>query len=77
MAWWYLVVYIVALIIAVATMPKPETQPPPGMGEVKSPTAEEGLEIPVLFGTRVFYGANVVWYGDVKAVAIVKSGGKK
>lgn len=77
MAWWYLVVYIVALVIAVASMPKPESQPPPGLGDVKAPIAEEGVEIPVLFGTRRLDGPNVVWYGDVKAVAIMKGGGKK
>ena len=77
MVWWYVAVFIVALVVSYVTTPKPESQPPPGLGDVKSPVAEEGIEIPVLFGTRRLDGPNVVWYGDVKGVAIMKEGGKK
>lgn len=58
-------------------MPKPQSQPPAGLGDIKAPTAEEGREIPVLFGTRDLRAPNVVWYGDLKTVAIKKKGGKK
>lgn len=74
--WWYIAVFIVALVVAYATMPKPDTNQAQ-LGEVESPTADEGGSIPVLFGTRVFKQQNVVWYGDVKSVAIKKKGGKK
>lgn len=77
MAWVYAVVFIVALVVSYAMMPKPESQPPAGLGDIKAPTAEEGREIPVLFGTRDIDSANVVWYGDFKAKAIKKKGGKK
>ena len=56
-------------------MPKPENNTK--VGTVEAPTAEEGRDIPVLFGTREVKSANVVWYGDVRAVAIKKKGGKK
>lgn len=75
--WWYIAVFVVALVVAYATMPKPQSQPPEGLGDIKAPTAEEGREIPVLFGTRDLEGPNVVWYGDFRAVAIRKKGGKK
>jgi hypothetical protein len=75
--WWFIAVFVVALVVAYATMPKPQSQPPAGLGAVKAPTAEEGREIPVLFGTRDLEGPNVVWYGDFRAVAIRKKGGKK
>ena len=75
--WWYIAVFIVALVVAYAMAPKPQSQPPAGLGDIVAPTAEEGLEIPVLFGTRDLKGANVVWYGDIKTVAIRKKGGKK
>jgi len=75
--WWYIAVFVVALVVAYATMPKPQSQPPAGLGDIKAPTAEEGREIPVLFGTRDLEGPNVVWYGDFRAVAIRKKGGKK
>lgn len=77
--WWFIAVFVVALVVSYATMPKPQSQsqPPAGLGDIKAPTAEEGREIPVLFGTRDLEGPNVVWYGDFRAVAIRKKGGKK
>lgn len=77
MVWWYIVVFIVALVAAYAMMPKPQSQPPAGLNDIKAPTAEEGREIGVLFGTRDVEGPNVVWYGDLKVVPIRKKGGKK
>lgn len=75
--WWYIAVFAAALVVAYAYAPKPQNQPPAGLGDFKVPTAEEGREIPVLFGTRLIEGPNVVWYGDLKTVAIRKQGGKK
>lgn len=75
--WWYIAVFIVALVVSYSMMPKPQSQPPAGLGDINVPTAEEGREIPVLFGTRVLYGPNVVWYGDLRTEAIRKKGGKK
>lgn len=75
--WWYIAVFIVSLVVSHAMMPKPQSQPPAGLGDIKAPTAEEGREIPVLFGTRVVEGPNVVWYGDLRTEAIRKKGGKK
>lgn len=77
MAWEYLIYFVVSLVISYALSPKPQSAPPPGLGDVKAPTAEEGREIPVLFGTRDITGPNVVWYGDVQAIPIRKKGGKK
>lgn len=75
--WWYLAVFVVALVAAYALGPKPQSQPPAGLGDIQAPTAEEGREIPVLFGTRDLRGPNVVWYGHLRTVAIRKKGGKK
>jgi len=74
--WWYLAVFVAALVLSYALIPKPQI-PPPAIGEIKAPTAEEGREIPVLFGTREINSLNVVWYGDVRIVALKSSGGKK
>lgn len=41
------------------------------------PTAEEGREIPVIFGEVLITGANCVWYGDLYAQPIKTKGGKK
>jgi len=75
--WWYIAVFVVALVAAYAFAPKPQSQPPAGLNDVKAPTAEEGREIGVLFGTRDIKGPNVVWYGHFRAVAVKKKGGKK
>ena len=75
--WWYIAVFVVALVVAYAMAPKPQSQPPAGLGDIQAPTAEEGREIPVLFGTRRLKGPNVVWYGDLRTEAIRKKGGKK
>lgn len=75
--WWYLAAFVVSFVIAFALIPKPQSAPPPGIGEIKAPTAKEGGNIPVLFGTRWMKGPNVVWTGHKRAVAIKKKGGKK
>lgn len=75
--WWYIAVFIVALVVAYAAAPKPQSQPPAGLGDINAPTAEDGREIPVLFGTRVLKGPNVVWFGHLRTVAVKKKGGKK
>lgn len=77
MAWIYAIVWVVSLVAVYAMAPKPQTQPPAALGDVKVPTADVGREIPVLFGTRVITGPNIVWYGDLQTVAIRKKGGKK
>lgn len=69
---WIVGVFVAALVISYAFMPRPQPTKPPGIGEVTAPTAEVGREIPVLFGTRDINGPNVVWYGDVITSAIQK-----
>jgi hypothetical protein len=76
--WWMVLVWIGAMAISYAMMPKPKsTMKPAGINDFNVPTAEDGREIPVLFGTRDVNGPNVVWYGDLKTKAIKKKGGKK
>jgi len=77
MVWWYIAVFVVALVVGYSMTPQPQSAKPAGLGEFKVPTAEEGREIPVLFGTRDIDGPNVVWFGDLRTVAIKKKGGKK
>lgn len=74
---WQFIVFAVALVIGFAMIPKPQIQPPASLTDVQAPTAEEGREIAVLFGTREIRGPNVVWYGDLRTEAIRKKGGKK
>jgi hypothetical protein len=74
---WTVVLWVVTTVIAIALMPKPEKPKRAGLGDFDVPTAEEGREIPVLFGTRDITGPNVVWYGDLRSTAVKSKGGKK
>lgn len=77
MAWIYVAVFVVALVIGFTMVPKAQSVPPAGLGDFTVPTAEDGREIPVVFGTKDIQGPNVVWYGDFMAVPVQKKGGKK
>lgn len=70
-------VYGVLLLLTYVLSPKPKSMPPAKISDSDIPVAQEGIEIPVLFGTRDLAGANVVWYGDIGTQAIRKKGGKK
>ena len=74
---WFFIAFAVLLVATYALAPKPPNAPPPGIDTVKAPTAEEGREIPILFGTRRIRSANVVWYGDFTTDKIKSKGGKK
>lgn len=73
----YVVVFVISAVVSIMLAPRPESQKPAGLDEFQVPTAEAGREIPVLFGTRMIKGPNVVWYGHLRTVAIVRKGGKK
>jgi hypothetical protein len=77
MGWFLIGVFVLSLVVSYAFAPKPQSAPPPGIGEIQTPTAEEGREIPVVFGTVEIEGCNVLWSGDFKIVPIKKKGGKK
>lgn len=73
--WVQIVLWVISIVVSAATAPKPKAPTP---GEVSGVvTAAAGQPIPVLFGTRLIQAPNVVWWGDVKTVAIQEKGGKK
>lgn len=51
--------------------PKIEDARPNGLGDFKFPTATEGRVVPLVWGTVVCEGPNVVWYGDFVQEPIV------
>ena len=75
--WFLAAIFVASFAIGLALTPKVQGAKPAGFSDISAPVAEDGLEIPVLFGTRDFNGPNVVWYGDLKTVAIKSKGGKK
>jgi hypothetical protein len=74
--WAMIAIWVVTTVLSYVLRPKPESNKPPGVGTFDVPTAEEGREIPVLFGTRDIESQNILWYGDIKAKAIKSSSGK-
>ena len=77
MAWQFIVGAAIALVASFALRPKPQSQPPAALEDLTVPSAEDGREIPVVFGCRKIKAPNVVWYGDLRTTAIKAKGGKK
>lgn len=73
----YIVAIVVSALISIALQPKPPAPKPAALEDFEAPTAEEGRPIPVVFGSVLIRGANVVWYGDLAADPIKKKSGKK
>lgn len=73
MFWVMLFLYIATTILSglLAKAPKIKAS---SLGELQAPTAEEGRNLPVIFGTCLMKAPNVVWYGDYKVAAIKKRG---
>ncbi|BAO82907.1 hypothetical protein SMCB_0679 [Serpentinimonas maccroryi] len=74
---WYLVVIVVAALVSVALAPRPPQPKPASLSDIDAPTAEEGRPIPVVFGSVLIRGSNVVWFGDLEAEPIKRRGGGK
>jgi hypothetical protein len=75
--WWYIAVFVAALVVGSFLRPKQQSARSAGLDEFNVPTAEVGRNIPVLFGTKKIKSPNIVWYGDLRTVAVKKKGGKK
>lgn len=77
----YVAYAVIALAVAATILikpSKPDKPSPATLSDFSIPTAEENRAIPVIFGTRMISGANVVWYGDLHTEEIKSdSGGKK
>lgn len=70
-----LTMMIIASILSMVLTPVP---PPPraaSLSDFKVPTAEAGRPVPVIFGTVMMKGPNVVWYGNLFTDPIPFSGG--
>lgn len=68
---------VASFFLTMLMQPKPMSLKPATLDDFSAPTAEDGREIGVLFGTRDIAGPNCVWYGHLKTKAIKKKGGKK
>lgn len=72
-----LLVMLISSLISAALAPKPPRPKPASLSDFDVPVAEEGRPIPVLFGTVLIRGSNVLWYGDLGTSRIRTKSGKK
>lgn len=68
---------LTALSYALSPRPKTERPQAAGLDEFDIPTAEEGRPIPVVFGTVLLTGPNVVWAGDLRVEPVEEQASKK
>ena len=69
--WQLVVLWVITTALSYYLQRKAATnQDGPKPGSIKAPTAEAGREIPVLFGTKEMEGPMIVWYGDLKTIAM-------
>lgn len=73
----YIAVLLVSALIATALAPKPPAPKPAALQDFDVPVAEQGRPVPVVFGSVLVTGANVLWYGDLRSTPIKTKGGKK
>ena len=73
----YIAVLLISAVVAYALAPKPPKPKPASLADFDIPTAEQGRPIPVIFGTVLVTGPNVIWYGDLGTEPIKAKSGKK
>lgn len=62
---WNIILGIASYALQLILAPKPQNAKAAALEDFDAPVAEEGLEIPDVFGTEVLRSPNVVWYGDL------------
>ena len=72
-----LILLIVSYYVSAALAPKPPKPKPAALEDFDIPVAEQGRPVPVVFGTMLITGPNVLWYGDLRTTPIKSKGGKK
>lgn len=77
--WWA----VAALVISVAasyvmsSQVASSTRSPSTLEDFDVPTAEDGKQMPVIFGTVTLKSSNIVWYGDLDYKEVKESSGGK
>jgi len=69
-----LAVYVAVFALQEFLRPKPkvENARPASLGDFNFPTADENRKVPVIWGTEIIEGPNVIWYDDLVQQAIVE-----
>jgi hypothetical protein len=76
MFWLVILLFVGTTVLSALLQKRPKDVQPAGTSDFQVPTAEEGRVIPVIYGTVLNSGPNVVWWGDLQIHALTqKSGG--
>lgn len=69
-----LIIYVALFLLAELLKPKPKLEDarPAGLGDFNFPTATESRVVPLIWGTVLLKGPNVIWYGDFRQKAITE-----
>ena len=59
-----LAIGIVLNVLAYLILPKPKGPKPPAVSDLETPTADAARPIPVIFGTILLRGPNVIGWAD-------------
>lgn len=70
--WFTIALWVASTIATIALAPRPPKPKAAGLGDFQLPTADPSRPIPVVFGTVLCKGPNVVWYGDLRTSSIKK-----
>jgi len=72
--WFTLLLFAASFALSQFLQPGPdiENARPAGLGQFQFPTATEGRVIPLVWGTTLVKGPNVVWHGDLVPEAITE-----
>lgn len=75
--WWLVIlIFVGSTVLSALLQKRPKDVQPAGLSDFQVPTAQEGRVIPVIYGTVLNSGPNVVWWGDLDIHKITqKSGG--
>lgn len=71
---WFLPLLLAIIINVVAYLitPKPKRVKPEAAKDMDDPTSDAGRPIPVVFGTVIVKGLNVLWFGEKSKKTIEK-----
>jgi hypothetical protein len=74
--WLNVFFFVASMVIGELLRPKPkgpQNAQSAGFDNVQFPTATEGRVVPVVWGTQLIKGANLLWYGDYQPFPIIKT----
>jgi hypothetical protein len=74
--WLNVFFFVASMVIGELLRPKPkgpQNAQSAGFDNVQFPTAQEGRVVPVIWGTQLIKGANLLWYGDYQPFPIIKT----